>query len=125
MISGLRVLVLGVGVAGTSTVAACRDLGATAVTVDANGEADHLTVDELDLTQFDVVMASAAFAPHSAAIRACEAVPDPSFVVAVQKDRASVDALRLAVKAIVDFQKADFLTLLDLELPKQLEGDND
>ncbi|MCR6711242.1 MAG: UDP-N-acetylmuramoyl-L-alanine--D-glutamate ligase [Demequina sp.] len=73
MISGLRVLVLGVGVAGTSTVAACRELGATAVSVDANGEADHLTVDELDLTQFDVVMASAAFAPHSEAIRACEA----------------------------------------------------
>lgn len=73
MIEGLRVLVLGVGVAGTSTVAACRELGATAVTVDANGEADHQSVDSVDLSQFDVVMASAAFAPHSEAIRACEA----------------------------------------------------
>ena len=72
MIAGLRVLVLGVGVAGTSTVAACGELGATAVTVDANGEADHLSVSELDLSTFDVVMASAAFAPHSEAIRACE-----------------------------------------------------
>ena len=73
MIEGLRVLVLGMGIAGTSTVAACRDLGATAVTVDANGKADHLSVDELNLADFDVVMASAAFAPHSDAIRACEA----------------------------------------------------
>lgn len=70
---GTRVLVLGVGVAGMSTVAACTELGATAVTVDANGAAEHLTVEELDLSTFDVVMASAAFAPHSEAIRACEA----------------------------------------------------
>jgi UDP-N-acetylmuramoylalanine--D-glutamate ligase len=56
MIEGLRVLVLGVGVAGTSAVAACREMGAFAVTVDANGAADHLSVDELDLTQFDVVV---------------------------------------------------------------------
>ncbi|MGC4175771.1 UDP-N-acetylmuramoyl-L-alanine--D-glutamate ligase [Demequina sp.] len=77
MIEGLRVLVLGVGVAGTSTVAACRELGATAVTVDANGAADHLSVDEVDLSAFDVVMASAAFAPHSEAIRACEAAGLP------------------------------------------------
>lgn len=73
MIAGLRVLVLGTGVAGTSTVAACAELGATAVTVDANGAADHLSVAELDLTAFDVVMASAAFAPHSEAILACQA----------------------------------------------------
>ena len=73
MIEGLRVLVLGLGVAGTSTVAACKELGATAVTVDAAGGADHLSVAELDLSGFDVVMASAAFAPHSEAITACEA----------------------------------------------------
>jgi UDP-N-acetylmuramoylalanine--D-glutamate ligase len=77
MIEGLRVLVLGVGVAGTSTVAACRELGATAVTVDANGAADHESVAELDLSTFDVVMASAAFAPHSDAIRACDAAGLP------------------------------------------------
>ena len=73
MIAGLRILILGVGVAGKSALAACADLGATAVTVDANGAADHVSVAELDLAQFDVVMASAAFAPHSEAIRACEA----------------------------------------------------
>ena len=77
MIEGLRVLVLGTGVAGTSTVAACRELGATAVTVDANGSADHVSVSELNLSDFDVVMASAAFAPHSEAILACEAAGLP------------------------------------------------
>jgi UDP-N-acetylmuramoylalanine--D-glutamate ligase len=77
MIEGLRVLILGVGVAGTSAVAACRDLGATAVTVDGNGTADHLSVSELDLSTFDVVMASAAFAPHSEAILACQAAGLP------------------------------------------------
>lgn len=72
MIEGLRVLILGMGVAGTSALAACRELGATAVTVDANGTGDHLSVAQLDLSEFDVAMASAAFAPHSDAIRACE-----------------------------------------------------
>jgi len=73
MIAGLRVLILGMGVAGTSALTACREMGATAVTVDANGTADHPSLAGLDLSQFDVAMASAAFAPHSEAIRACEA----------------------------------------------------
>jgi len=73
MISGMRVLVLGTGVAGTSAVAACNELGAIPTTVDANGTADHVSVAELDLAKFDVVMASAAFAPHSEAILACHA----------------------------------------------------
>ena len=77
MITGLHVLILGVGVAGRSAAAACAELGATAVTVDANGEADHLTVAEVSLADFDVVMASAAFAPHSQAIVACEAAGLP------------------------------------------------
>ncbi|WNM26226.1 UDP-N-acetylmuramoyl-L-alanine--D-glutamate ligase [Demequina capsici] len=76
-IAGLRVLILGVGVAGTSARLACEQEGAQAVTVDANGRADHLDVSELDLTTFDVVMASAAFAPHSDAIRACAAAGLP------------------------------------------------
>ncbi len=71
-IAGLRVLILGVGVAGTSAAQACREDGAEAVTVDANGRGDHRDVSEVDLSSFDVVMASAAFAPHSSAIRACE-----------------------------------------------------
>lgn len=70
-LAGTRVLVLGVGVAGLSTVAALADIGADAVTVDANGAADHASIDGLDLATFDVVMASAAFSPTSDAIVAC------------------------------------------------------
>ncbi len=70
-LAGTRVLVLGVGIAGLSTVAALADIGADAVTVDANGAADHTSVDGLDLAAFDVVMASAAFSPSSDAIIAC------------------------------------------------------
>ena len=70
-LAGTRVLVLGVGIAGLSTVAALADIGADAVTVDANGAADHASIDGLDLAAFDVVMASAAFSPSSDAIVAC------------------------------------------------------
>ncbi|HZJ39722.1 MAG TPA: UDP-N-acetylmuramoyl-L-alanine--D-glutamate ligase [Demequina sp.] len=70
-LAGTRVLVLGVGIAGLATVAALADIGADAITVDANGAADHTSVDGLDLAAFDVVMASAAFSPSSDAIIAC------------------------------------------------------
>ncbi|WP_291377658.1 UDP-N-acetylmuramoyl-L-alanine--D-glutamate ligase [Demequina sp.] len=70
-LAGARVLVLGMGIAGLSTVAALSDLGAEAVTVDSNGAADHPSVEGLDLATFDVVMASAAFSPHSDAVVSC------------------------------------------------------
>lgn len=69
---GTRVLVLGVGVAGRSAAEVTTELGGTAVTVDANGAADHRDVSEVDLSTFDVVMSSPGFAPHSDAVRACE-----------------------------------------------------
>jgi UDP-N-acetylmuramoylalanine--D-glutamate ligase len=72
-LAGKRVLVLGTGIAGTAAAEVTRELGGTAVTVDANGSADHLDVSELELEAFDLVMASPGFAPHSEAVRACEA----------------------------------------------------
>ncbi|WP_062377397.1 UDP-N-acetylmuramoyl-L-alanine--D-glutamate ligase [Demequina pelophila] len=71
-LEGRRVLILGHGVAGRSAAEVTRELGGEAVTVDANGSADHRDVAELDLATFDVVMASPGFAPHSAAVRACQ-----------------------------------------------------
>jgi len=76
-LEGTRFLVLGMGVAGTSTVDALADIGASAVTVDANGSADLTTIEGLNLDDFDVVMASAAFSPHSEAVRACQAAGLP------------------------------------------------
>lgn len=72
-LAGKRVLVLGTGIAGSAAAEVTRELGGTAVTVDANGAADHLDVSELELEAFDLVMASPGFAPHSEAVRACEA----------------------------------------------------
>ena len=70
-LAGKRLLVLGIGVAGATAVRALEDIGASAVTVDANGAGDLTTLTGLNLRDFDAVMASAAFAPHSAPIRAC------------------------------------------------------
>jgi UDP-N-acetylmuramoylalanine--D-glutamate ligase len=69
-LSGTRVLVLGLGVAGTSAVAALQDAGAHAVTVDAEGRGDHRDVTEVDLSAIDHVVVSPGFAPHSEAITA-------------------------------------------------------
>lgn len=76
-LKGASVLVLGTGVAGSSALKALGEVGAAAVSVDANGDADHRDVGELDLSQFDVVMASAGFSPSSEAIRACQAAGLP------------------------------------------------
>ena len=69
---GKRVLVLGMGVAGTSARTAALELGAAVTTVDVSGNADVTDVSDLDLAQFDVVMASPGFSPHSAAVVACQ-----------------------------------------------------
>lgn len=76
-LAGKRFLVLGTGVAGSSTVKALADIGARAVTVDGNGTADLTSIDGLDLTAFDAVMVSAAFSPHNPQVRACEAAGLP------------------------------------------------
>jgi UDP-N-acetylmuramoylalanine--D-glutamate ligase len=73
-IDGLRVLILGLGVAGTSALAACRDLGAHAVTVDpGHAGADAASLADIDLALFDVCMASPGFSPLSPELRAIEA----------------------------------------------------
>ena len=69
-LKGKRILVLGMGVAGTSAVQAIDEIGAHAVTVDSREGADAADVTALDLTTFDAVMASAAFSPASPDIAA-------------------------------------------------------
>jgi len=56
---------------------------------------------------------------------ALEAIEEPDLAAALTGDRASVEALHLASKSLTSFLKTEFLTVLDLELPKTLEGDND
>lgn len=70
-LAGKRLVVLGLGVAGTSAVKALDEIGAAYMTVDGGGGADHVSLDGVDLSGFDAVMASAGYAPHSADVLAC------------------------------------------------------
>lgn len=60
-----------------------------------------------------------------AAIAAAEAVPSPDLAVALVTDKASVAALHAAIKKITDALKTEIATVLDVELPQTVEGDND
>lgn len=60
-----------------------------------------------------------------AAIVAVDALPSNDLGEVLVSDRAAVEAVHAAIKRITDALKADFVTILDLELPKGLEGDND
>jgi uncharacterized protein len=60
-----------------------------------------------------------------AAIAAVDAVEEPTFEEALAKDRPSVLAVYEAIRALTDLMKADFVSVLDLELPRRVEGDND
>lgn len=61
----------------------------------------------------------------AAAILATDALPSSDLGAVIETDLASAEALYTAVKRVTDMLKTDFVTVLDLELPKNLEGDND
>lgn len=60
-----------------------------------------------------------------AAIAAADALADADLIHALEVDRAGVERLHAALKRITDTLKTDFVTVLDLEPPKVIEGDND
>ncbi|MFV0633241.1 UDP-N-acetylmuramoyl-L-alanine--D-glutamate ligase [Demequina sp.] len=69
--AGSRVLILGLGVAGRSALKVCREIGAVATTVDpGTADADHRSLETLDLSGFDLCMSSPGFAPHHAWVTA-------------------------------------------------------
>ncbi len=59
------------------------------------------------------------------AIAAVDAVPDADLDVTLTRDRVVVQNLYIALKKITDIMRSDFVTVLDLEIPKVIEGDND
>lgn len=61
----------------------------------------------------------------AAAVAALQEISEPDLKQAVVQNPASVRAVHSALKQITDLLKTEFLTVLDLEIPKQLEGDND
>jgi predicted lipoprotein len=60
-----------------------------------------------------------------AALAAADAIDEADLAQAVATDHASVVALHGSLKRITDVLRTDLVTLLDLELPKRVEGDND
>ncbi|MDI1446913.1 imelysin family protein [Polyangium sp. 6x1] len=61
----------------------------------------------------------------NAAIAASDAVPTDDLAQAIAENPETVKQLHDAVKRITDSLKTEFVTVLDLELPQLLEGDND
>jgi predicted lipoprotein len=59
------------------------------------------------------------------AIAAADALESADFVTLLETDKAGLEALHTAVKSLTDLLKTEFVTVLDLELPKSVEGDND
>lgn len=60
-----------------------------------------------------------------AAITAAEAIEEDDLAAAILADRASVEALHAAIKKVTDELKTDLVTVLDIEPPQTVEGDND
>jgi uncharacterized protein len=59
------------------------------------------------------------------AIAAADAVPVDDLAVALTTAPATVLDLHVAIKGITDLLKTEFVSVLDLEAPQLLEGDND
>jgi hypothetical protein len=56
---------------------------------------------------------------------ALDALTEPSFEQDIQKNPAGVQALFDALRRNSTLMKSEFVTVLDLEIPKKIEGDND
>lgn len=61
----------------------------------------------------------------AAAIAALDAIEEPTLEQALVDDLPSVIAAHAALKKVTTNLKAQFVGILDLELPKRIEGDND
>lgn len=59
------------------------------------------------------------------AIAAADAIGNDDLSKAILEERDKVDALYNAVKSVTDRLKNDFVAVLDLEIPRRVEGDND
>jgi uncharacterized protein len=62
---------------------------------------------------------------YAAVVAALDAVTEDDLGKALADHPASVQAVHAAARDVTDILKVDFVTLLDLELPAEVEGDND
>jgi predicted lipoprotein len=70
-------------------------------------------------------LASKLVAQTAAARAALDALQQPTFEADLQSDLPGVLRLHDALRALVATLKTEFVSVLDLEIPKRVEGDND
>ncbi len=70
-------------------------------------------------------LATRMTADIDAALAAANAIEEDDLATAITADVASVTALHTAIKAITDDLRTEFVSILDFEIPKRVEGDND
>ena len=56
---------------------------------------------------------------------AIDAIDEEDLVTALEVDRQSVQDVHSAMRRLTDLLRSDFLTVLRLELPQMVQGDND
>ncbi|EYF01679.1 Hypothetical protein CAP_7884 [Chondromyces apiculatus DSM 436] len=88
-------------------------------------EGDQVGFDDLLTASGSGALAERMRADVDAAITAAEGFSDPDLIGALASDRAQVEALHASVKKITDALKTEFVSVLDLEIPQVVEGDND
>lgn len=88
-------------------------------------EAGQMGFDDLLEALGKASLAADLIADTDAAIAAADALPSDDIAAAMEQDKAKVLALHAAVKKVTDVLKTELVTVLDLELPQTVEGDND
>lgn len=91
----------------------------------AGCDAHPVAFDDLLVEMGAGELAGRVVADVDAAIALADGLADPTFLVDLAGDAAELVALREAVRKVGLALKTEVVTILDLELPKQLEGDND
>lgn len=88
-------------------------------------EAEQVGFDDLLVSVGAGDLAGRMTSDLAAAIAAADALGTDDLGLALQTERPAVEALHAAIKKITDAMKTEFVTVLDLDLPKIVEGDND
>lgn len=98
--------------------------GARDLLVGCNGGADA-SFDDLLASRNQQAVTADLVADLDAAIAATKALPSDDLAAAIVAEPAKVRVLYDALKRLGDRLRTEFITILDLELPKRIEGDND
>jgi len=81
--------------------------------------------DDLLIAAGAKALAGQLTASIDAAITAVDTIAEDDLAVAISTDRAHVEELHEAIKAITDLLKTQLTSVLGLDLPTRVEGDND